>query len=132
MDEVVVKIQSEDDIYIALSRIRHLIAGVFPETDQQAVFVTVLELCRNVINHAGGSGTIICGWVNESIRIEVRDRGPGIADLDQILSGQYVSPTGLGLGLLGSKRLMDELNIETSERGTTVVAVKRAYHRNYP
>lgn len=126
MREVVATIETEDDIFIALSRIRQMISDRFTAADQQAVFVTVLELCRNVIHYAGGCGTIICKWMESSLHIEVRDRGPGISNLDEILSGNYSSRTGLGLGIVGSKRLMDEFHIDTSERGTRIHAIKRA------
>ena len=61
------------------------------------------------------------------IEIVAHDEGPGIGNLDEILAGRYRSRTGMGLGLVGAKRLMDELTIETGPgKGTTVTA------RRYP
>jgi serine/threonine-protein kinase RsbT len=53
------------------------------------------------------------------------DDGPGIANLDEIMAGRYRSRTGLGLGLLGSKRLSDSFDIQTSARGTCVTVEVR-------
>ena len=64
--------------------------------------------------------------------IRVRERGPGIKDLQAILDGRYDSPTGLGLGILGAKRLMDQFEIESSEGGATVTMVKGLPKRTAP
>ena len=53
----------------------------------------------------------------ESFVIEVKDKGPGIANLDRILMGQFTSSTGMGLGVIGARRLMDEFNIESDPTG---------------
>ena len=64
--------------------------------------------------------------------IRVRERGPGIKDLQAILDGRYDSPTGLGVGILGAKRLMDQFEIESSEGGATVTMVKGLPKRTAP
>ena len=49
----------------------------------------------------------------QGVVVEVEDSGPGIANFEQILAGDYVSETGMGLGLVGSKRLMDEFSVQS-------------------
>jgi serine/threonine-protein kinase RsbT len=130
----VINISSEDDIYYALSTVRHFMKQLsFSESDQQKVFVSVSELTRNVLDHACSKGIFYCELMDEGIRFTVTDDGPGIADVDEVLQGKRKSSSrGLGLGLAGVKRLMDEFQIETSTRGTKVVATKWAEtkHKN--
>lgn len=122
-----VEIRSEDDVYFALSSVRYLMKQLaFTELDQQKVLVSVSELTRNVLDHAYGRGSFCCELIGRSIRVTVMDRDPGIPHVDRILKGEKVeSVRGLGLGLCGVIRLMDEVHIETSMEGTKVVAVKR-------
>ncbi|WP_166239908.1 ATP-binding protein [Paenibacillus turpanensis] len=124
MDGFVVHINSEEDIYLAISRARYLADGRFTEADLQCIFVTILELTRNALNYAGGRAVFLCERVEGGLQIQVIDKGPGIPNLDDIFNGSYRSPTGLGLGLQGVKRMMDTFEIETTEKGTTVRATK--------
>ncbi|WP_081841586.1 ATP-binding protein [Alicyclobacillus macrosporangiidus] len=128
MNYQVVNISSEYDIYYALSTVRHFVKQLpFSESDQQKIFVSVSELTRNVLDHAYGKGNFCCELMDEGIRFTVTDHGPGIVDLDEVLKGKRKSSSrGLGLGLSGVMRLMDECWIETSTRGTKVVAIKWA------
>jgi serine/threonine-protein kinase RsbT len=128
MNYQIVNISSEYDIYYALSIVRHFMKQLpFSEADQQKVFVSVSELTRNILDHAYSKGKFCCELMDEGIRFTVTDDGPGIVNLDEVLKGNRTSCTrGLGLGLAGVMRLMDECRIETSTRGTKVVAVKWA------
>ncbi|NGQ96136.1 anti-sigma regulatory factor [Brevibacillus sp. SYP-B805] len=123
-----VNISSEDDIYFALSIVRHFMKQLpFSESDQQKIFVSVSELTRNVLDHACSKGLFYCELIDQGIRFIVTDEGPGILNVDEVLNGKKRSSSrGLGLGLSGVKRLMDEFQIETSTRGTKVVATKWA------
>jgi serine/threonine-protein kinase RsbT len=123
-----VNISSEDDIYFALSTVRHFMKQLpFSESDQQKIFVSVSELTRNILDHAFSKGLFYCELIDQGIRFEVTDEGPGILNVEEVLNGKKQSSSrGLGLGLSGVKRLMDEFQIETSTRGTRVVAVKWA------
>jgi serine/threonine-protein kinase RsbT len=76
--------------------------------------------------HACSKGIFYCELIDQGIRFMVTDDGPGILNVDEALSGKKTSSRGLGLGLSGVKRLMDEFQIETSTRGTKVVAIKWA------
>lgn len=121
-----VKIQSEDDIYLALGLVRHVMKRmIFSDVEQQMVLVSVSELTRNILDHAGGHGMFRCVRVSKGLQVVVIDKGPGIDHIEQILNGHLSSSKyGLGLGLAGVNRMMDELKIETSSGGTTVIATK--------
>jgi serine/threonine-protein kinase RsbT len=123
-----VNISSEDDIYFALSAVRHFMKQLpFSESDQQKIFVSVSELTRNILDHACSKGLFYCELMDRGIRFIVTDEGPGILNIDEVLNGKKRSVSrGLGLGLSGVQRLMDEFQIETSTKGTKVVAIKWA------
>jgi serine/threonine-protein kinase RsbT len=123
-----VNISSENDIFFALSTVRHFMKQLpFSESDQQKIFVSVSELTRNILDHACSKGIFYCELIDRGIRFIVTDEGPGILNIDEVLNGKKISSSrGLGLGLSGVKRLMDEFQIETSTRGTKIVAIKWA------
>lgn len=122
-------LQCEEDIYAAVSKMKYLTKSLpFTESEVQSVVVALMEAARNVLDHAGGPGQLTCGHIDDGIFFTISDQGPGISDVQSVLSGQFQSATGLGLGLSGAKRLMDELHIDTSMRGTKIHAVKR-YNR---
>ena len=82
----------------------------FDRLEQTRIATAVSELARNAHRYAGGGEVrIACG--NDRMQIEVRDDGPGIANLEDILRGEYTSQTGLGRGLIGVRQLMDEFEI---------------------
>ena len=90
----------------------------------QKVATIVSELARNIFMYAGGGSIELVPGVGARPRLLVRaiDSGPGIAHLDEVLSGRYRSRTGLGAGLLGTKRLVDRFDIATGPTGTRVEA----------
>ncbi len=96
--------------------------------DQIRVATVVSEIVRNALRYAGGGRLTF--WLQREddavLVIQVSDRGPGIANLDDILGGRYRSDTGMGLGLVGAFRLMDHCHIDTEPGlGTTVTMHKR-------
>lgn len=97
----------------------------FTRIDEQCVIVSLMEITRNVLDHGGGTGKFICHMVPQGICMLISDHGPGISNLDAINEGECRSYKGLGLGISGTKRLMDEVQIETSAKGTKVIAIKR-------
>jgi serine/threonine-protein kinase RsbT len=128
MEEQRLCIYSEKDIFTAVYLVRQALkSAVFSETDQQKVLVSVSELTRNIIHHGCGSGVIFWTLVGNAIHITVTDNGPSIRNLPEILNTVIpcTNTKGLGLGLSGTKRLMDEFTIESSERGTKVCVSKR-------
>jgi serine/threonine-protein kinase RsbT len=90
----------------------------------QKVTTIVSELARNIQSYAG-SGKIellVKNGAKPRVVIRAVDRGPGIANLAHIMSGEYRSRTGLGRGILGTKRLADQFDITTGSFGTQIVA----------
>ena len=101
----------------------------FDKTTCIRIGTTVSELCRNMIEHAGG-GHVVFKIADRKINTEgvviiFTDRGMGIDNLDQILSGNYKSKKGMGVGLIGSQRLMDEFDIQSKiGKGTTITVAR--------
>jgi len=123
-------IASERDAVGARQRARHIAALMgFDGQDQTRIATAVSELARNAFVYAGG-GTVefrLAGdRLPQSLAVVIADRGPGIAPerLDEILGGRYRSATGMGLGLIGAKRLMDDFAIDTGPGGTTITLRK--------
>jgi serine/threonine-protein kinase RsbT len=100
----------------------------FSLVNQTKIVTAASELGRNLIEHGlGGSVKIERVQSDEGvgIRLIFQDSGPGIEDIDLALSDGYTSKKGLGLGLSGSKRLMDEFEIESAPgQGTTITVTK--------
>ncbi len=88
----------------------------------QKVATVVSELARNIVSYAeqGHMEVTPIPGGRARVRIVAVDDGPGIPNLARILSGKYRSKTGLGLGIVGSKRLADKFDIQTGRHGTTV------------
>lgn len=119
------QVAREADIGVVRAHVRDLCLqlGVKEAPLQKACTVTS-ELTRNMVSYAGG-GTLTAEVVRidggmQAIRMTAKDRGKGIPNLQEILSGQYRSKTGLGLGILGTKRLSHKFDIETGPQGTTI------------
>ena len=96
--------------------------------DQTKLVTAASELARNTLIYGGG-GRLVLETVERNGRTGVRavfsDQGPGIPDVDQALTDGWTSGSGLGLGLSGSRRLVDEFDIVTAPgEGTTVTVVK--------
>ena len=123
------KITSEDDVVLVRREVRSLAHGQgFDSFATAAVTTATSELTRNVWVHAR-SGEVDIDVVSDGrrngLRITFRDRGPGIADVERVLRGGYSTARSLGLGLSGSKRLVDEFALESVVgTGTTVTFVK--------
>jgi signal transduction histidine kinase/DNA-binding response OmpR family regulator len=124
-----VEIRQERDTVNARQRARQIsrLLG-FDLQDQTRISTAVSEIARNAFNYAGG-GKIefsIEGRTQPQLFVtKVVDRGPGIANLPAILEGRYVSQTGMGLGIIGAKRLMDRFQIDSAPgTGTTVVLTR--------
>lgn len=127
--QVRVPIDSDGDIIIARQKGRALAAELgFSSTDVVRIATAISELARNVLSYAA-TGEIRLQALNSrnrcGIAIVAADRGPGIADVEQAMQDAYSTSGGLGLGLPGVRRLMDEFKIESAVgQGTTVSATK--------
>jgi len=96
--------------------------------DQTKIVTAASELGRNTLEHGGGGELEIAEVVDgirKGIRLSFSDRGPGIADIKQALTDGFTSKQGMGLGLGGSKRLMNDFDIKTAPGEGTTVTVTR-------
>lgn len=120
------EIRYERDVVLARQRTRMVAAALkFDIQAQTRLATAVSEIARNAFQYAGG-GLIDFEVENSPPRmfiISVRDRGRGIPNLDEILAGKYVSKTGMGLGIIGAKRLLDHFHIESNREEGTVVTL---------
>jgi serine/threonine-protein kinase RsbT len=119
-------IESESDILLARHAVREMCGRLgFSRSEEVKAATVVSELARNIVLYAKRGEIFLRRWVEEGrvgIEIRARDRGPGIANTEVILSGKYRSRTGLGLGILGTKRLAHQFEITSGVGGTEVVA----------
>ena len=125
-----IAIESDSDVVTARQRARELAAELeLSSTDQTLLATAISEVARNITTYAV-RGEVLLSIVRdnggrEGIRVVARDDGPGIADLELALQDGYTSGGGLGLGLPGARRLVDEFEIESAPNmGTTVTLVK--------
>jgi signal transduction histidine kinase/ActR/RegA family two-component response regulator len=123
-----VNLQHEHDVVLVRQRALQVARLLtFEAQDQTRIATAVSEIARNALCYAGG-GKVEFAIEGQSapqvLLIRVSDRGPGIPMLQRILDEQYTSSTGMGLGILGSRRLMDQCDIQTSPQGSTVTLKK--------
>jgi len=128
-DEVCVAIRSEEDIVTAREKGRFMAGEIGFEGSQPTVIATAIsEVARNILQYAGQGETLIRN-VHQSprggIMIVARDHGPGITDLDLAMQDGYTTGRGLGIGLPGSRRLMDEFEIVSKAGEGTTVTMKK-------
>ena len=122
-------IRSSDDIVRVRRIVREWAVSLgFSLVDQTKVVTAASELARNVIDYGGGGDFRIEALNNDSrrgLRLTFSDEGPGIVDLEQAMKDGFTTGGGLGLGLGGAKRLVNEFLIDSKPgRGTTVVIVR--------
>ncbi len=123
-----VSLRTERDVVQARQRAREVAAALgLDNQDQIRIATATSEMARNAFRYARNGKVAFSVAVEppQRLQVTVNDSGPGIANLDEILEGRYVSQTGLGMGIIGTKRLMDEFDIETTARGTTIRMAKR-------
>ena len=126
---ITVGIAAEVDVVNARQRAREVatLCG-FAVQDQVRIATSVSELARNVFNYAGKGKvefSVEDSGKSQFLQVRIEDQGPGIGNLDLVLSGRYKSQTGMGLGILGARRLMDRCDIDTvAGKGTTITLEK--------
>ncbi|GAB1339401.1 anti-sigma regulatory factor [Streptomyces sp. E-15] len=121
-------IGSDTDLAWVRQEVRQCAAGLGFGLVQQTKLVTAAsELARNTLVHGGGGRVEITPVDNgrsKGLRMSFIDSGPGIRDLELAMTDGYTTGGGLGLGLSGSRRLVQEFHVDTEPgRGTTVTAV---------
>ncbi len=126
-ESVCVKITGEYDIVAVRGKAREVCEEIgFSMSVQIKVATVVSELARNIVQYAR-SGEILLNKIKrprEGIEVVAMDEGPGIGQLDTILSGEHKSQMGMGMGILGTKNLMDDFDVQTEAGGTRVTARK--------
>jgi serine/threonine-protein kinase RsbT len=124
-----IAIESDADVVTARQRARQLAGDLdLSSTDQTLLATAISEVARNITHYAPRGEVrlrvIRDGNGREGIEVVASDDGPGIADLERALQDGYTTGGGLGLGLPGARRLVDEFNIESEpNHGTTVTLV---------
>ncbi len=123
-----VRIEQELDVVAARQRARQIAAALgFDGTEQTRIATAVSELARNAFQYARGGAVhfdLEGAAAPQVLSITVADHGPGIATLDDVLGGSYRSATGMGLGIVGTRRLMDHFSVQSGASGTTVMVKK--------
>ncbi|MBA2577162.1 MAG: sigma-70 family RNA polymerase sigma factor [Euzebyaceae bacterium] len=128
-EEALLPIQSDKDVVVARQRGREIAAQIgFSPTDLTLIATAISEIARNAVRFADrGQMRIrtIEGSARRGVVIVARDRGPGIPDVQRALEDGYSTYGGMGLGLPGASRLMDELHIVSElGKGTTITMTK--------
>ncbi len=127
--ELVVTIASDTDIVLARQEGRRLASGLgFSSGDLTVIAAAISEIARNVLEYAG-RGEVLLRLIEQrgqrGICVVVRDEGPGIPDVGLAVQDGFSTSGGLGLGLPGARRLMDEFEVHSEPgRGTTVTMRK--------
>ena len=127
--DVTIAIVSDEDVVPARAEGRMLACELgFSRTDATLIATAISEVARNILVHAGcGEMELKPAYEDRRYGVVVvaRDQGPGIRDVDAALREGYGTADGLGLGLPGVNRIMDEFEIDTAVgRGTTVEMTK--------
>jgi signal transduction histidine kinase/CheY-like chemotaxis protein len=131
-----VAIRYEQDIVLARQRTRQIAQCLgFDSQDQTRLATAVSELARNAFGYAVGGKVefaIEGASTPQIFIIRVKDEGPGIANLKEILEGRYKSQTGMGLGIIGARRLVDQCEIHTKLKGGTEIVLKKLLPQRIP
>jgi len=127
-DEIRVPIDSDADLVSARAEARAMAERLgFPRPDPTLIATAISEVARNIVVHVG-RGQIVLRPFDEANRyglvVIASDEGPGIRDVEAALRDDYSGRGGLGLGLSGARRLMDEFEIASGADGTTVTMKK--------
>ena len=127
-----IAIESDGDVVTARQRARALAIELeMASTDQTLLATAISEIARNITTYAE-RGEVMIDVVRDSrgrrgVRVVARDDGPGIENLERALTDGYTTGGGLGLGLPGARRLVDDFDIQTAPgEGTTVTLIKWA------
>jgi serine/threonine-protein kinase RsbT len=127
MDEL--PIRAGDDVVRVRQQVRAAAGGAgMSLVDQTKVVTAASELARNTLDHGrGGQMTIesLTNGTRSGLRLTFEDKGPGIANIEQALKDGFTSANGMGLGLGGSKRLVNEFSIQSEVGKGTRVEVAR-------
>jgi serine/threonine-protein kinase RsbT len=124
-----VPIQSSSDVVLARQKVRQwAIEMKFTLVDQTKLVTAASELARNALEHGKGGHMVIekvANSVKDGLKLVFEDKGPGIPDIETALRDGFTSGGGMGLGLGGSKRLVNDFHIESEPgKGTRITVVR--------
>jgi serine/threonine-protein kinase RsbT len=127
--EIRVPIERETDVVVARQKGRELAAEVgFSNTDRTIIALAISEIARNIVSYANRGEVIMC-QIDDGMRIGIsivaEDEGPGIADIELAMRDGYSTAKSLGVGLPGTKRIMDEFELTSVVGKGTTVRMKR-------
>ena len=129
-------IRFEQDVVYVRQRMRLLAERLgFDRTDQARLSTAVSEIARNAYQYAGGGEVefLVEGKAPPQVfGVTVRDRGPGIKDIQAVLEGRYTSPGSTGMGIAGARRLMDQFHVEARPGGGTTVFLGKTLPSSAP
>lgn len=122
-------IQSASDVVAARQAVRSWASQMrFTLVDQTKIVTAASELARNTLQHGGGGRMIMTieeNGIRQGLRLTFEDKGPGIPNVEEAMRDGYTTAGGMGLGLSGSKRLMNNFEIETKVgEGTRVTVIR--------
>ena len=125
----VLPLKTSNDVVLPRQKVRQLAVELrFSLVDQTKLVTAASELARNALDHGkGGSMTVevLANGGRSGLKMVFEDQGPGIPDIEQALKDGFTSGSGMGLGLGGSKRLVNDFSIESEVgKGTRVTAVR--------
>jgi serine/threonine-protein kinase RsbT len=128
-DELRIAVTADVDVVNARQKGRELAAQAgFSSGDQTVIAAAISEIARNILNYAKRGEVVLSVVTNgdrQGVVIVARDQGPGIPDVQRALEDGYSTSGGLGLGLPGARRLMDDFDVSSSVgKGTTVTMKK--------
>jgi signal transduction histidine kinase/DNA-binding response OmpR family regulator len=133
---ITMSLRYEEDVVVARQRSRQVAALLgFESQDSARIATAVSEIARNAFRYAGGGMVDFAvegERVPQVLTIQVKDRGRGIPNLTEILEGRYKSETGMGLGIVGARRLMDLCEIRSKPGEGTTVLLKKILPRRAP
>jgi serine/threonine-protein kinase RsbT len=122
-------IQSASDVVAARQAVRLWASEMrFSLVDQTKIVTAASELARNTLQHGGGGRMVMAVVENDfrqGLRLMFEDKGPGIPNIEEAMRDGYTTAGGMGLGLSGSKRLMNNFEIESRVGEGTKVTVTR-------
>ena len=128
-ERLTVRLRSQEDVVTLRQRVREQAVGLrFSLLDQTKIVTAASELGRNAVTYGGGGEAVIEHFRNggrEGLMLTVVDHGPGIPNVDEAMRAGFSTGSGLGLGLSGTRRLVDEFDLRSQVgEGTTVRIVR--------
>ncbi|HVZ81019.1 MAG TPA: anti-sigma regulatory factor [bacterium] len=127
--DIAVPIASDVDIVSAREQGRALAERIgFSQVERTVIATAISEIARNIVEHAKKGNMVLSPCQHGSrvgIQIIATDEGPGIPDVSRAMQDEYSTGKGLGLGLPGSKRLMDEFEVQSNVGKGTVVTMRK-------